>query len=1188
MSVIARLVIVLLSASLVAGRALAQTACAFDPTLFAQPVLSWQAVSASSRGIAIADYNGDALPDIAIHPFSSPIQFFFGLKDANNSWLGDFGVVADQYTLTAGGYGVVAADFNKDGFSDLFSCGLDRSLIRYSAIGRPLSTSTTSVIFTRTAHNAQAVDWDLDGVMDLALFGGQSPGVVLLRGALAPSAPGGFSLSTIGTLSQFSAYDGVVADLNRDGAQDLAVVDNFRTLRVYRGALDASGRPVLGSFPLVNDYVLPAATAVSDVAVADFDEDGALDIVLSTGANDVAVLRNRGGGEFEPPSLYGVQGASRQVLVVDVDRDGIQDIVVSHEGVSTKTILRGLGASGVGNGGFGEGTSFAGGGLFMATGDFDTNGAPDIVATSVAVSLLRGLCGRGTADLALSSSGAGRIEVSPLPTSAPPRGYPDGTTVTLTAIPQIGSQFLRWSGSISDTSRTVVWAAKGRAEVHASFLPLGFKLNAGIVGSGSLQNSVGRTTFFSGERVVLTAVPSLQQRFVRWTGDTTTTNAVLEIVFGERDVNVVANFEPIPQFALAVAIVGTGSVVKVPNQSMFLEGSSVTLTAQAGVDQRFLGWTGDTVATHPTLSYTFQGRGLSVTANFEPIPRYELVVATVGTGDVYRSSSQTSFLQGESVILSAIPGFEQRFIGWTGDTTASNATLQYTFWRRGLNVTANFEPTPRRRLSLSKIGQGSVSAYPSLDTYLEGTTVSVCAQNTVIGYEFERWSGDTASTSQCVAVRVGGRDISLTGHFVERSHPLSLQISGPGRVVRSLDLSSYPAGTQVRLSAVLELPEYYPYVRWRVCPSADFNSSACTEYANSLSLDLTMGRPQFVRASFEPHPRNPIIQSIRDVPGDQGGFVKVSWTRPQEVTCYYSPVQYWVFREVPPFRGAADLASGAARTIPEDGGLLPGRRYIMKTSAHGAGAYYWEYLDAVPDAGLSHMSFVAPTAGDSVGGDTAWTRFMVQHRDGRGCASNSPPDSGKSVDNVAPGVPQHFVGFEGAAANVLVWQPSSEADHGKYHLYRDASRDFVPSARNRIAVLSEARYDDPRVGNAWYKLTALDVHGNEGLPSVLEVRRTTSVEAAPMTFSARCVPNPSFGQTAFHVRLPVASTVSIDVLDASGRVVGRLGDRMFEPGPITLDWDGRGFDGRPVPGGLYFARVRAGRDEARIRFAVVR
>ena len=91
-----------------------------------------------------------------------------------------------------------------------------------------------------------------------------------------------------------------------------------------------------------------------------------------------------------------------------------------------------------------------------------------------------------------------------------------------------------------------------------------------------------------------------------------------------------------------------------------------------------------------------------------------------------------------------------------------------------------------------------------------------------------------------------------------------------------------------------------------------------------------------------------------------------------------------------------------------------------------------------------------------------------------------------------------------------------------------------------------------------------------------------------MTFSARCVPNPSFGQTAFHVRLPVASTLSIDVLDASGRVVGRLGDRMFEPGPITLDWDGRGSDGRPVPGGLYFARVRAGRDEARIRFAIVR
>lgn len=60
---------------------------------------------------------------------------------------------------------------------------------------------------------------------------------------------------------------------------------------------------------------------------------------------------------------------------------------------------------------------------------------------------------------------------------------------------------------------------------------------------------------------------------------------------------------------------------------------------------------------------------------------------------------------------------------------------------------------------------------------------------------------------------------------------------------------------------------------------------------------------------------------------------------------------------------------------------------------------------------------------------------------------------------------------------------------------------------------------------------------------------------------------------------PGETTVRLAILDIQGRMVARF-ERPAGTGRQRIIWDGRGRDGRPVPAGLYYARLTNGRDVA--------
>jgi hypothetical protein len=118
---------------------------------------------------------------------------------------------------------------------------------------------------------------------------------------------------------------------------------------------------------------------------------------------------------------------------------------------------------------------------------------------------------------------------------------------------------------------------------------------------------------------------------------------------------------------------------------------------------------------------------------------------------------------------------------------------------------------------------------------------------------------------------------------------------------------------------------------------------------------------------------------------------------------------------------------------------------------------------------------------------------------------------------------------------------------------------------------------------------ASDPAGNAVAGNALwRVERTppTSEEDAvrvSRTFLHPAFPNPFADATTLRFELPVSERVRVEVYDLLGRRVALLADGTRSAGEHTLRWDGRG-----LPTGLYFVRLRTGGDVQTRRVALVR
>jgi hypothetical protein len=79
--------------------------------------------------------------------------------------------------------------------------------------------------------------------------------------------------------------------------------------------------------------------------------------------------------------------------------------------------------------------------------------------------------------------------------------------------------------------------------------------------------------------------------------------------------------------------------------------------------------------------------------------------------------------------------------------------------------------------------------------------------------------------------------------------------------------------------------------------------------------------------------------------------------------------------------------------------------------------------------------------------------------------------------------------------------------------------------------------------------------------------------ATAMSASPKAIPNPSAGSCRVAFQTATSGQVSVQVFDASGRLIRKLHDGPLPGGEFSLSWDGRDDGGQDLPAGVYFAKV---------------
>jgi flagellar hook assembly protein FlgD len=114
------------------------------------------------------------------------------------------------------------------------------------------------------------------------------------------------------------------------------------------------------------------------------------------------------------------------------------------------------------------------------------------------------------------------------------------------------------------------------------------------------------------------------------------------------------------------------------------------------------------------------------------------------------------------------------------------------------------------------------------------------------------------------------------------------------------------------------------------------------------------------------------------------------------------------------------------------------------------------------------------------------------------------------------------------------------------------------------------------VGAYSYKVTAVDLNGNESAPAALGNVVGTDGNVPPdRLFLHHAVPNPMRGSVAMAVDLPRTGRVQLAVYDARGALVRGLVDDTREAGRFVAVWPGRDDGGRAVRPGVYYVRLTA-------------
>jgi len=271
------------------------------------------------------------------------------------------------------GFGVAAADYDNDGWPDLYISNYGKNRLYHNNHDGTFSDVAEAAGVALGGWSAGPTwgDYDHDGLLDLFVPGyvkfdadhppsagrdGLSPGSCQFRGVSSMCGPRGlpgesdhlFHNNGDGTFTDVSLKSGVAdrtgyyglasvfVDVDDDGWLDLLVANDSVPRYLYRNQHDGTFEDLsyLSGFALTNEGL---AQASMGIAVGDYNRDGRLDFLVTTFSDDYKTLyRNDGDNNFSDVTYRAGLGAPTIPFLawgtgfLDFDNDGLLDVLIAN------------------------------------------------------------------------------------------------------------------------------------------------------------------------------------------------------------------------------------------------------------------------------------------------------------------------------------------------------------------------------------------------------------------------------------------------------------------------------------------------------------------------------------------------------------------------------------------------------------------------------------------------------------------------------------------------------------------------------------------------------------------------------------------------------------------------------------------------------------------------------------------